>query len=245
MIRRVQSAVAVALVVALAGCAPVLTEAARNSNILAAADALAAYWGGDANSSRQALARQQLRAAMTDPNIADAWRAKPMLVSDESYGMQLEREGFAMLSDQALQRAASLRLRMLMDATAEECSSYVALNASGAWMAPEGAAWRRRLARVSDDDFAQSLQLSLQAIAERARRLNEPAFMLSEAEQQRAFGELVVAVPKSIRDEMFSASKSNSEPKPSDLCRFVVELLRVQATSSGNALRVGLTPASR
>lgn len=228
---------------ALVGCAQQPTAASGEASISNAAELLARAWGAEKGTSREALALGVVRSIVGDPVLAAAWKSKPTFTSDEVFWNRLEKEGFAMLSDDALRRAVKLKLKLLQDATPEECASYHAMTASGAIFGPESEKWRKRLSRASDDDFWQSMQLSKEAILERARRLNETPLILSKKEYEGALSYIILALPLSTREELLAAAQRGAEMSANEACRFGIEMLKVQAEIAGQdaylPLRIG------
>jgi hypothetical protein len=237
--RKLTLGCAVLSLLILCACAQGPNAASKQAAAASAAEMLAKVWGAEPGSAREAISSGLLRSMVDDPVLIAAAGRRPLLVSDEKYWGQLEREGYAMLQDDVLRRVASLKLKLLQDATADECQSYLTATASGAWLGPDAEMWRRRLSRASDEDFWSWLQLSKQALLERARRIDETAYAMTEREYNSAFATLVMSLPESIREEMFSVAARPGEPKAADVCRFAVQILRAQSTASGPALRIG------
>lgn len=237
--RKVNLGCAIASVLMLCACAQTPSAASKAGNEATAAEVLAKFWGAAPGSAREAMSLGLLRSIADDTTLKAAGARKPFLVSDEKYWGQLEREGYAMLQDDQLRRVAALKLKLLQDATVDECQAYLAGSTSGAWLGPDAEKWRRRLSRASDEDFWTWLQLSKQALLERARRIDEPAPAMTEREHNSAFATLVMSMPESIREDMFSVAARPGEPNAADVCRFAVQLLKAQTTASGPALRIG------
>jgi hypothetical protein len=225
---------ALLLLATVSGCTFAPTAASRDTSASVAAELVARAWGGERGSSREALAFAFVRSLLDDRALAEAWKSKPALTSHEAYYDQLEKEGSSMLPDEALRRAAMLKLRLLEGATPDECASYQAMLSSGAVFGADGEKWRRRLTRASDDDFWQSLQLSKDAILERARRISEKPLVISKRDQEAAFAYLVFALPSATREELLAmADKSSDALSGKDTCKFAAALLRIQAESRG------------
>lgn len=233
------------LAMLISGCTSPPTGATREANLRGVADIVADLWSVGPSSSRSTIAQQALRPLFEDPYVQDAYTKKPFLTTAEAYWTKLESEGLALLSDDELRKGVSIRLRLLRGATNEECASYVAASASGAWLGPEGKGWRSRLARATDEEFDVALRLQVQAVRTRARRIAEPPFALAQSEHVRALGQLVLALPREAQERISDAAGRGSTLGPSETCRVAVDLLSAQENASGNALRVFLVQPSR
>jgi hypothetical protein len=230
------------LTVFMTGCATGPTPATREAILKTTAELIAEFWSAGPGSPRSAIAQEILRPLFEDPQVQEAFNRKPFLSSAETYWNKLEAEGLALLPDEELRRGVTLRLSLLRGATKDECASYLAVNASGAWLGPEGKSWRQRLARTTDVEFATALRLQVEAIRTRARRLAEPAFSLSQAQYARALGQLALSLPREAQDRITAAMErgidSNPAANAAEACEVAVDLLTAQESATGNALRV-------
>ncbi len=221
-------------------CAQVPTAASRDAAVSTTAELLARSWGAERGSSREALAQGVMRGFIEDPVLREAWKSKPLFTSDEAFWNQLQKEGSAMLPDEALRRNATLLVNMLETATPDECVSYQSVVKSGAPLGVEGEKWRRRLARASDDDFMRSMQFSKDAVSERVRRLNERPLTITRREYEAAFGRLMLALPMAEREAMMEAVQREDAGSNSQMCRFAAHLFRVQSELSGSDVHIPL-----
>lgn len=223
-------------VIVLSGCAA--PPRPTGESLRAAAEAYAAFWGATPQSSRAEEANRQFAAALTDTRLLEAWRRKPFLLSDDAYWNRLEREGAPLLSDDDLKIAAEARGRLLAGVSAQECTSYQKVTASGAWLSTDGEAWRKRLARASDDDFRTITSMSIRAVQARAASLDAKTYSLSKQQQMSALGTLMYLLNADDRDLLRRSVESSGEVEPKEFCRIASAILTAQSLSSGDVLRL-------
>jgi hypothetical protein len=220
----------------LSGCAA--PQQPTGESLRAAAEAYAAFWGATPQSNRAEEANRQFAVALTDARLLDAWRKKPLFISDEAYWTRLEREGAPLLPDEDLRIAAQARGRLFEGISEQECISYKKVSSNGAWLSPDGDAWRKRLARASDEDFRTITSVSIRAAQARAASLDSEAFSLSRQQQISASATLSYLLNTSDRDLIRRSSESGADVAPKDFCHLMSVLLTAQSHSSGDVLRL-------
>jgi len=219
-------------------CAPVAQWSPGQVDSVADKIASAAIeqWGLSKGVPREAKLRDESKRLLSDPAFAAAMNKRPQWVASEDWINRLELEGYPLLTDDELRRFLGASSRLLNEATDAECAAFMRLKSGdfGPRAGADGAIWRQRLARISEDDFDIYTRTQTDALLARARRIDELPVTLSEAEYMSGLDALAPYFPEVTRKKIEPfLDKDPTKLTPMEACTLKRAMLSAQSQVRG------------